>query len=79
MGRDSREAQRASRMNRNVQLLVEGVGGTSRKSQRPENRGRSQNSMWVTISFLFNFLLDVLFIYIPMLFPLTGFSYAMRH
>ena len=38
MGEDNTEAERARRMNRNVQLSVVGdreYGGTSRKSQRP--------------------------------------------
>lgn len=35
VGRNRREAQRARTMNGNLQLLGVGVGGISRKSQRP--------------------------------------------
>lgn len=36
VGEESRELQRASRRNRNIQLPGEGIGVTSRKFQRPE-------------------------------------------
>jgi hypothetical protein len=45
---DRREAQRARRIYGNMQLLE--VGRTSRKTQRHEKRGESQNSTWMTIS-----------------------------